>query len=463
MTLLKKIFPFVLLIFSLQCIDIWELMTSESFADIKKRGKLKVITAYNANSYFIYKDETLGYEYELLQLLAKDLGLELEIKVTKDLGNLDYMLNSGEGDLIAANILATREKEKQLRFTEDLMTTKLVIVQRSKGFSPNKKKTDFIADQVGLIGKQVHVREKSDYYKRLKKLQDEIGGTIKIQAISDNSIITDELIAKVYKGEIDYTVADEQTALINKAYYNELDVSIPITFPQKIAWVVKRNSPELLQEVNKWILKIKENKTLEKIQNKYYKNPRAEVQILKEEVVRKSRISSYDDLIRAEAKKLGWDWRLLAALIYQESRFNPNAKSWAGAMGLMQIMPSTAKTAGIRVDELMNPTKNIQAGVRHLVWLNSFWAKSLQGEERIKFVLASYNAGQGHVLDAIALTRSRGKSPRQWDKNVDESILLLSDPDYYNLPEIKYGYCRGIETYTYIREIFKKYEEYKKG
>lgn len=225
----------LLIVLNFSCIAIWEEMNRLSLNEIKKRGKLKVITSYNANSYFIYKDQAIGYEYELLKLMTKDLGVELDIKASNDLANLDYMLNSGEGDLIAANTIVTREKGRQLKFTEHLMTTTQVLVQRKKGFVVRKKIIEYIDNTVDLIGKTVHVRANSDYHIRLKKLQEELGGTINIKTIAEN-ITTDELIEQVYSGEIDYTVADEQTALINNAYYSELDISLPISFPQKIAW-----------------------------------------------------------------------------------------------------------------------------------------------------------------------------------------------------------------------------------
>ena len=451
----------VFIILNLSCIAIYEEMNRVSLSEIKKRGKLKVITSYNANSYFIYKDQAIGYEYELLKLLTKDLGVELDIQASNDLANLDYMLNSGEGDLIAANTIVTREKGRQLKFTEHLMTTTQVLVQRKKGFVVRKKITEYIDNTVDLIGKTVHVRANSDYHIRLKKLQEELGGTINIKTIPEN-ITTDELIEQVYSGEIDYTIADEQTALINNAYYSELDISLPISFPQKIAWVVRRNSPELLQYINDWIEKNQAKIT--EVQDKYYRKSRNQMQELKIESKpkNKSHLSAFDEIIKEQASVIGWDWRLLAAIIHQESKFNPNAKSWMGASGLMQLMPETAQGLGVSLAEINNPRKNITAGVRHLKYLDGIWQKTIkEDEERVKFVLASYNAGQGHVIDAMTLARFQNKNATKWDKNVAEAMLLLSDPAYYNGYGVRYGYCRGIEPYKYVTVIMAKFTEYK--
>jgi membrane-bound lytic murein transglycosylase F len=456
-----KLILFSVFILFCSCIAVWEKLNTISLSEIKKRGKLKVITSYNPNSYFLYKDQPIGYEYELLKLLAKDLGVELDMHVTSDLNNIDYMLNNGEGDLIAANSLVTREKSKQLKYTEYVMTTKQVLIQRRKNYNPKKKKVDYLENAVELIGKTIHVRENSDFHFKLKKLQDEIGGSIKIAPIKEN-ITIDELIEKVYSGEIDYTVADDQTALINQSYYSEIDSKLAISIDTKIAWVVRRNSSELLEYINDWILKNRDK--IEEIQDKYYRKSRLYMEELKSEFKPKSKssISAFDTIIKIEAEKLNWDWRLLASLIFQESRFNPSAQSWAGARGLMQIMPETAAGLGLPLSEINNPKRNIETGVKHLQYLQRLWKDIIPDEEeRIKFVLASYNAGQGHVLDAMTLTKYFNKKSTVWDKNVEDSMLLLSDPAYFNGYGVKYGYCRGIEPYKYVHEIFDRYKEFR--
>lgn len=456
----------IVLVFSFasSCIYTWEKWTQESLEDVKKRGKLRVVLPYNQTSYFLYKEEKMGFEYELLDLLSKEMGLELEITTTKDMDNLPYFLNSFQADIVAAHITVTKERQKELAFTEDLLSTSQVLVQRKKDHKETNSK--HLLSAVDMVGKKIHVRKKSPFYKRLKALEEEIGGSFDIQIVEGEEE-TDDLIEKVSKGEIDYTIAEETVALINQTYYDNLDVSVPISFPLKISWVVRRNSPELLKEVNKWIYKIKGDGTLQKIKSKYYKESRIIAETAPEpvkEVVKKKivyKISPYDAILQREAVKLGWDWRLLAAIIYQESKFKPTARSWAGASGLMQLMPTTANSLGLKTSEIFDPEKNIIAGVKYLVYLQKVWMKIGNSEQRIKFVLASYNAGIGHVIDARILAISMGKNPSVWDGNVEKMILLLSNPDYYNRDEIKHGYCRGKEPYEYIRIIFQKYNYYR--
>lgn len=446
------------------CLLLWENISGVTLDQLKKGGKLKVITAYNANSYFLYKGEAMGYEYELLKLLADELGVKLEIKVTNDLDHLPYMLNSESSHLIAANITVSRKRRKELDFTEHFVSTRQVLVQRKKGYQPNGAKADYIQSPIELIGKKVHVRKKSAYYSRLNTLQKEIGGDFNLEIVPGN-VITEDLIKHVNNGKIDYTIADELIALTNQSYYHDLDVSVAISFPQRIAWVVRKQSPELKDEIDRWIRKIKADGTLDKIYKKYYKKPKDISQSSRkapESIVEleKGSISPYDSLIRSKAARIGWDWRLIAAIIYQESRFNPRARSWAGALGLMQLMPSTGRRLGVR--NFMDPAQNIHAGVRHLKWLYGYWKIIKNRNERVKFVLASYNAGQGHVHDARRLAEYFGQNPNIWDGHVAPNILKLANPNYYNGYGVKYGYCRGEEPYMYVRKIMEKYREYKK-
>lgn len=445
------------------CIQIWERFNGVTIEDIKKEGKLKVITAYNANSYFILKGTTMGYEYELLKLLADKLGVKLELQVTSDMDNILYMLNSSNSHLVAANLAVSRRRATEVDFTDSLLETRQVLVQRQKKIklkNGDVKYVKTIESPVDLIGKTIHVRKNSRFYTRLKSLQDEIGGDINIQIVPGNNI-TESLIQKVHKGEIDYTVADEPTALINKAYYSNIDVSVGISLPQKIAWVVKSKSPELSKFINKWIEEIQKDGTLARIYKKYYQDPRSYKDRIASDFFsgKGSKISEYDEMIKKYSAQIGWDWMLLASLIYQESRFNPGARSWAGAEGLMQIMPDTARKLGLK--NSYHPENNIQAGTRHLGWLTGYWKKITNTKEKLKFVLASYNAGHGHIQDARRLARKFGKNPNIWDGNVAPYVLNLSDPEYYNMKEVKFGYLRGSEPFEYVKVILDNYEKYK--
>lgn len=171
-------------------------------------------------------------------------------------------------------------------------------------------------------------------------------------------------------------------------------------------------------------------------------------------------ISQFDSLIQKYSDKIGWDWRLLASMLYQESRFNPEARSPQGAFGVMQMMPATCAKYGI--DTTATVEQQLAAGVRYLAYLNRLFSDRVPEEqERIKFVLASYNVGPGHIFDAVRLADRMGKQTKVWDNNVDSCLLDKSKPEFYTLPESRNGYCRGQEAFTYVRDVIKRFEGYK--
>lgn len=170
-------------------------------------------------------------------------------------------------------------------------------------------------------------------------------------------------------------------------------------------------------------------------------------------------LSDYDDFLKEGAKKLGWDWRLLASLVYQESRFKPDTKSHAGAVGLMQLMPRTGKAHG--ATNLADPQDNIRAGTEYLKWLDERWAGLTDEEQRLKFILASYNAGKGHVDDARRLAKKNNKDPDIWDDNVADYMPALAKKEYFNDEVVKYGYCRGGECVRFVKGVLERYSHYK--
>jgi membrane-bound lytic murein transglycosylase F len=197
------------------------------------------------------------------------------------------------------------------------------------------------------------------------------------------------------------------------------------------------------------------------IYNKYFRNERS-AGIVKSKLftLNTGRISRYDEHIKRYSREIGWDWRLLASLIYQESRFDPGARSWAGAFGLMQLMPTTARRFGIT--SASPATEQIRAGAEFIRWLDGRFKESVQdSEERIKFILAAYNVGPGHIFDAMILAEKHGMDPEIWHDNVEQYLLKKSDPAYYRDPDVRYGYARGRETYNYVIQVLERYEHYR--
>ena len=406
----------------------------------------------------------MGYEYELLKRFADEQDLELRIDITKSLEEAFDKLNRGDTDLLAYNLTVTKERKLRTDFTKYHNLVKQVLVQRKpegwKKMHPKKIDRLVLRNPVDLIDKTVWVRHHSAHKTRMENLSEEIGGEIDIQEDSTN-VETEELIRKVANGEIDFTIAEEDVALVNASFYPNLDVKTAVSFPQQIAWGVRKNADSLKGTLNQWITKMKRRPAYHVIYNRYFKNRQTQLNPENEYFTFEGgKISPYDDLIKEMAEDIGWDWRLLAAQIYKESKFNPRAVSWAGARGLMQLMPNTAQAHG--VTNPSDPNQNINAGRKHLKWLQNIWKDEISDpQERTNFVLASYNVGQGHVQDAVALAQKDGFSGKIWYGEVESYILKKSKREYYNDPVVKYGYCRGTETVNYVSTVQSIYQTYK--
>lgn len=442
-----------------------EKIYNKDLDEIKKDGVLRAITIYSGTSYFLYKGKPMGFEYELLTRLANSLGLRLEIIIAKNMNELFKMLNSGEGDIVAHGMTITEPRKEFVNFSNYHFLTHQVLIQRKpdnwRKMKLHQIKNRLISNSIELIGDTISVRARSSYYQRLNNLSSEIGGKINIDTLQ-GSLATDEIIKMVVDKKIKYTVADNNIALINSSYYPELDIGTPISFSQRIAWAVRKNSSKLLNEVNSWIDKTKKESDYHVIYNKYFKNKKSFRVRTKSEFYSKNskKISKYDKLVKKYSGKIGWDWRLVSSLIYQESQFNPKAKSWVNAQGLMQIMSGTAKDMGVK--KITDPEDNIRGGTKYLKELWGWWKEIPDSLERIKFVLASYNCGFGHVIDARKLAKKNNKNPNAWLENVNEYLLKLTYPQYYQDDVVKYGYVRGSEPYNYVEDIFERYAHYKK-
>lgn len=452
-----------------------ELKSKHDLRQMKKAGDqvieriltnkmLIATTEYNSTAYFIYRGEPMGYQYELLKSFSDFLGVNFEIKIINEPETRIDCLDDDECDLIALGLAVTKEHTAQIEFSIPITQTRQVLVQSKpqewrKMATAEQINAYLILNPLYLAGKTIHVQENSIFKNRLQNLSDEIGADINI--IENPDVTVEELIGMVARRDIEYTISEEYIALVNQKYYPDIDVSTTISFPQNIAWAVKKEAYGLLDTLNYWLENFKKTRESAFLYNKYFKNKGRRLlaggTVLS---VEEGKISPYDELIKKYCKKIDWDWRLLASLIYQESRFYPDTVSWTGAIGLMQLMPNTA--AMYSIDSLSSPENQISAGVDYIALLDQQIAeKGVNKEERKKFVLASYNAGIAHVYDAQRLAEKYNKDPHVWDNNVDFFLLNKSKPQYYNDSVVKYGYCRGEESYDFVIEIFNRFQHYK--
>ncbi len=431
---------------------------------IKERGYLTAVVDNSATSYFIYKGRPMGYEYEMLKWFCDEIDIELRIIVTNDIADALEKLNRGEADIAAFNLTVTKERKKHVDFTEPLYLARQVLVQKKpdnwRSMKIHQIEKTLIRDPIELIGKEVYVRKNTAFASRLSNLSEEIGGDIVI--IQDSSSIeVEELIRMVAEGEIDYTVADEDVAMLSATFYPIIDVKTPISFSQKIAWAIRSNSDSLETTINNWLFKKQKTTDYYVVYNKYFKNLKRSANRSYSEFssVSGNKLSPYDEQIKEAAGSIGWDWRLLASLIYQESHFDPNAASWAGAKGLMQLVENTAKEFG--AVDVNDPKQSLTAGAAYINWLQKTLDNYIEDSvERQKFILGAYNVGIGHIEDARRLTEKYGDNPDIWEDNVAKYLLLKSKKKYYSDPVVKYGYCRGSEPVNYVEEILKRFKQY---
>ncbi|MEN8230570.1 MAG: transporter substrate-binding domain-containing protein [Bacteroidota bacterium] len=429
---------------------------------IHQKGILRVVTEFNSISYFIYRGQPMGFQYEMLQELANYMDLQLEVNVCNDLEKNFLDLAEGNVDLIAMNLTVTSERMKKVDFTVPLLQTRQVLVQlkpqRWEDMGQKQLESSLIRNQLDLAKTTVFVQAGSVYAVRLRTLSNEIGGGIEIKEVQLES---EQLVQRVALGEIDYAICDENVGIVNALYFPQLDVGTAISFPQNVAWAVHPMSDSLKVEIDGWLSNYKQTSRYVILYNKYFKNRHSFRSIHSEYYTLSSgKISNFDEIIKRESERIGWDWRLLASMIYQESRFNPEAESWAGAYGLMQLMPNTAKNYGITRES--PPGAHIRAGATFIKWLEDRFMDEIEDpDERIKFVLASYNIGYGHIQDARRLAERYEEDPNIWHGSVEQWLLKKADPKYYTDQVVKYGYARGIETFNFVKEVIDRYEHYK--
>ncbi|MEN9919701.1 MAG: hypothetical protein RL662_2137 [Bacteroidota bacterium] len=437
------------------------------FEQIKASGELTIITLSSSTSYFIYKDEPMGYDYDLAKDFCDYHGLKLNVKVAENSTRLLEMLQNGEGDLVAEAVTVRSEHKDSVLYCGLEQTSHQVLVQR------NDNKDSIVTDVTQLIGKEVYVKHNTKYHQRLTHLDAELGNGILIKDVDKDTVTVEDLIEMVADKRIDYTISDEYIAKLNKTYYRNIDISLPISFEQRSSWVVRKNTPLLAQALDEWFAENKKKPTYKTTLKKYFELSKVltdQDTTLVEEIVkllpkpvkmRKGDISPFDSIFRKYAPVSGYDWHLLAAIGYQESRFRVGVSSWAGAVGLMGLMPRTAAIYGVVGEDLKDPDKSVMASANYLKYLTKIFRKIQDPDERIKFVLASYNGGNGHIADARALARKYGDNPDVWDGNVVKYIELKSKPEYYNDPVVKCGYLRGMEVVNYVAQVTTNWRKYK--
>jgi membrane-bound lytic murein transglycosylase F len=431
--------------------------------EIRSARKIVALCDASSTSYFVYKGVAMGFEYELLSRFADNLGVALEMKVVEDMDCITEMLENGDGDIIAANYTITEQRKQDVAFSIPILKTRLSLIQKlpENWHQLGRLALDtlMVRDLQDLGGKSIHVRDHSSFYEPLIKLNEDYGVPLTIESVFQET--TEELIQQVMKGEIAYTVADENVAILNKAYYPSIDIKTTFPDSQLVGWACRKNAPELVDTLNFWLESFMESRAFAVIHAKYYKarTQHKKKVFSKYSSLQGAQISEFDAFLKVESERIQWDWRLLAAMIKKESNFKPLAEAKSGASGLMQLIPSTAAHFG--ADSIFDPVQNIHAGVSFLDVLNGHLIKEIpDSSERVKFILAAYNAGLGHIRDAQRLAKKYDHNPHLW-AHVSHYLEEKAHPEFYRDPVVKHGYCRGYEPVQYVDRVLDYYNHYK--
>lgn len=431
-------------------------------ANIRERGKLVALTDNNPLNYFTYKGEKKGYQYDMLKDFADYLGVELELIVEPDPYLALQYLRQSQVDVVAMELPETSEIGQGTVFTDAFFESRQVLVQRKPNNWRRMRDAKSVEKQIirnlaELSGQTITLPSDNQKQFYLSDIQHATANSVDLKVLRNVNNV--ELIEAVNNKEIDYTLAYEHTARAMSQIYPDLDISTPVSPQLAVSWTLRDGAVNLQYEMNQWINSNKEGNSFAANYNKYYNNARWTRLALGQRVSRSS-ISEFDDIIRESTRHLHLDWRLVAALIYKESKFQPDAVSHVGAFGLMQLMPGTALRFGASVNS--TPAEQITAGVSLIQYLDKEFSTSVPNpEERVKFILASYNLGQAHIMDAQRLAAKYGKNPAVWYDNVEYFMLAKSQPEYYNDPVVKHGRVKGIETERFVREVLDKYDHYK--
>lgn len=405
---------------------------------ILKTGELTVITRNNAHCYYSYRDQEMGFEYDLAKAFADHMGVTLKIRIADKWEGMIPDLMNRSGDLIAASMTITPKRRQKVLFSDSYMNIQQHLIVHRDNYS--------IRNLEDLTGQVVHIRKGTSYQERLEALKTQITD---VTIASHEDVPTEEFIRQVAEKEIDITVADSNIALLNRRYYPQAIMAGPLGEAEALGWAVHPQAYQLIEKINQFFKKIKSNGRYHELRRQYYAEVESfdyfDLKVYHRRLA--TRLPKYQPILMAAAREYGFDWRLIAAQMYQESHFRQYARSHAGAYGLMQLTRRTAKSFG--VTKLYDPEQNIYAGIQHLRKLHDYF--EIENEsDRMDIAMAAYNIGQGHVRDAQRLAIKLRMDPHKWS-SLKKVLPLLRYRRYHK--DTVYGYCRGTEPVAYIKQI----------
>ncbi len=408
--------------------------------EVLQQGELRVVTRNSPISYYVGAHGPEGPEYDLIRGFATFIGVELKIYEAERFVDVLPEVISGKAHVAAAGLSITPERMREVSFGPGYEQVEQQLIYRRGNYRPRNFDD--------LKGKILEVAPGTSYVETMQKLQEDMPEFIWVE--NPNSDVSD-LLLDVANGTINFTVADSTIVSVYKNFIPEIRVAMTLSEGDWLAWAFqKRHDKSLIEEAERYFAYIEENGDLQRIKERYYRHSNAFDYVGTRTFRRhiEQRLKKYQGKFIDAGDNTGIDWRLLAALSYQESHWNPNAVSPTGVRGLMMLTQRTASVLG--VSDRVDPEQSIHGGAEYLKRLKSRIAPQIREPDRTWLALAAYNVGYGHLRDAQNIVRQQRGNPNSW-LDVKQALPLLAKRKYYS--ETTYGYARGWEPVKYVENI----------
>lgn len=415
--------------------------SGRSLSEIRESGKLIVLTRNAPTSWYIGRDGLpTGPEHDMVESFATHLGVEPEFREKTSIRQILKALDQGEGDLAAAGLTVTEQREQRFRFGPAYQEVTPQVVCRRDNVQPE--------DLSKLVGLDLEVIDDSSYSERLQSIKDDRYPDLEWSEAENSG--TESLLRKVWQRDIDCTIADSNIVDINRRYFPELITPINLGRSQELAWAMPPGSKRLQKAAGAWFREFRESGRLEALQERYYGFFEIFDYVDIRTYIRRidERYPKYQDYFRQAAEKHDLPTDLIAAQGYQESHWRENARSPTGVRGIMMLTQRTAEAMG--VENRLDPKESIFGGAKYLAKMRERFSEEVTEPDRTWLALASYNVGRAHMHDAQTLARKQNLDPHRW-RDIKQVLPLLSDKRYYK--DLKYGYARGEEPVRYVSRI----------
>ncbi|RDH43032.1 membrane-bound lytic murein transglycosylase MltF [Zooshikella ganghwensis] len=415
---------------------------------IKQSNTLWVITRNSPTTYFQWRDQPTGFEYELARLFAKDLGVELKLVTANSLQDIFASISSGPHEhrfhIAAAGLSITKERQQRVRFGPPYMNVNLSLIYNTSQSRPTS-----LAD---LVGKRVMVMADSSHEERLQEASE----TLNLTWESTTEHEAMDLIKMVNDGEIDYSIVDSNVLAMNYIYFPKVRSAFDLQPSEQLAWALSPNTDaEFVARITQFFEKIRKNGTLDQLNERFYGHVDQLNYVGVKTFIQQThkRLPKHEKQFKRVAKKYEMDWRLLAAIGYQESHWRARAKSPTGVRGLMMLTRPTAKEVGVK--NRLDPQQSIRGGAKYFQKIKKRLPEEIKEPDRTWMALAAYNVGFGHLQDAREITRKLGGNANKW-VDVKKSLPLLAKKQWFS--QTRYGYARGYEPVLYVQNIRRYYD-----